>query len=56
MGFELVGDVVRHLKPLDFTFVSDDVGILTNSATQKSNLYGGLVSTHPKKVLTGTIT
>jgi hypothetical protein len=37
MGFELVADVVRHLKTQDFASVSSDFGILTNSATRKLN-------------------
>jgi hypothetical protein len=38
MGLGLVADVLRHLKTSDFAIVSNDVGILTDSATQKSNL------------------
>jgi ribosomal protein S8 len=38
--FGNVAEVVRHLKTLEVAIVSRDVGILTNSATQKSNLDG----------------
>jgi hypothetical protein len=34
----VVADVVRHLKALDLGNISSDFGILTNSATSKSNL------------------
>jgi hypothetical protein len=33
-----VADVLRHMKTADFAFVFRVVGILTNSATQESNL------------------
>jgi len=34
----MVADVIRHLSAVDLAAVSTDFGILTNSATQKSNL------------------
>jgi hypothetical protein len=34
----MVADVVRHLNDVGLAAVSNDFGILTNSATQKFNL------------------
>jgi hypothetical protein len=37
MGWGLVADLVRHLKARDFVNDSNEVGILTNSATLNLN-------------------
>jgi hypothetical protein len=37
MEFGFVADIVRHPKTADFTVISSDFRILTNSTTPKSN-------------------